>query len=153
MGRLLGGYGTRQVGRLRLFRYVPRAAAWASIAIIAYATLSRVAVVYQVYDTVAPVIAHPSVAHYVHFSHVAAYAVAGALFALAYPRRPILVGCIVVGAALALECLQTLTPDRHGTIDDAAEKILGGVAGIVLTYVALAASRRSGRRKLPMPTA
>lgn len=153
MGRPFGGSDTWVIDWTRMFRHLSLAAAWGSIAIIAYATLARVAVVYQVYDTVAPVIAHPSVAHYVHFSHVFAYAITGALFALAYPRRPILVGCIVVGAALALEALQTLTPDRHGTIDDAAEKVLGGVAGIALTYVALAASRRSKQRKPPMPAA
>jgi VanZ family protein len=151
MGRLLGGCDTPVISWACMFRYVLLATAWGSIAVIAYATLSRVAVVYQIYDTVAPVIANPSVAHYVHFSHVAAYAVAGALFALAYPNRPILVGCIVAGAALTLEYLQTLTPDRHGTLNDAAEKILGGVAGIALIYVVLAASRRFVWRKLRTP--
>jgi len=29
-----------------------------------------------------------------------------------------------------LEYLQTLTPDRHGTLVDASEKIIGGVLGI-----------------------
>jgi VanZ family protein len=34
--------------------------------------------------------------------------------------------------AALLEILQTLTPDRHGTLIDALEKMAGGAAGILL---------------------
>ena len=56
----------------------------------------------------------------------------GALFGFAYPRRPILACCIVFGGAALLETLQTLTPDRHGTLADAVEKMAGGASGIYL---------------------
>jgi VanZ family protein len=108
------------------------ATAWASIAVIAYATLSRVGVVYNVYERVAPLANRPSISSYVHFEHVLAFAVAGLLFGLAYPRSIILVCCIVFGAAALLEILQTLTPDRHGTVFDALEKMAGGATGIMV---------------------
>jgi VanZ family protein len=108
------------------------AVAWVSIAVIAYATLSRVGTVYNVYERVAPLVNRPSISSYVHFEHVLAFAVAGLLFGLAYPRSTILVYCIVFGAAALLEILQTLTPDRHGTMLDALEKMAGGATGIMI---------------------
>lgn len=113
-----------------MYRYFFAAAAWSAIAVIAYATLSRVEVVYNVYETLAPVFAGPSVANYVHFEHVLAYAAVGLLFTLAYPHRMLFVCCIVFGSATALEIFQTMTPDRHGTLHDAMEKIAGGAVGI-----------------------
>jgi VanZ family protein len=98
-------------------------AAWAFLAFIAYATLS-------------PIQARPSVAN-ADLEHVAAFAVAGSLFYLAYPRRIFLVCLMVLGGAMLLEYLQTLTPDRHGTLFDASEKIAGGVLGICAARVAL----------------
>ena len=38
----------------------------------------------------------------------------------------------MIGGAASLEIAQALTPDRHGTLMDALEKIVGGAAGIVL---------------------
>jgi VanZ family protein len=108
------------------------AAAWASIAVIAYATLSRVGTVYNLYERVAPLVNRPSISSYVHYEHVLAFAVAGLLFGVAYPRSTILVCCIVLGAAALLEILQTLTPDRHGTLFDALEKMAGGATGILV---------------------
>jgi VanZ family protein len=37
-----------------------------------------------------------------------------------------------MGAAVLLEILQTLTPDRHGTLVDAVEKMAGAGLGIIL---------------------
>ena len=54
----------------------------------------------------------------------------GALFAFAYPRRTFFVCCVVFSSAVVLECLQTLTPYRHGTSIDAIEKISGAALGI-----------------------
>jgi hypothetical protein len=64
--------------------------------------------------------------------HIIAFGLLGALFTFAYPKRLLLVSCIVLGGALLLEIAQTLTPDRHGTLIDALEKIAGGAGGIVL---------------------
>jgi VanZ family protein len=93
-------------------------AAWISLGYIAFATLS-------------PMSGRPHVAG-VHFEHIVAFTVLGLLFFLAYPQRAILVCVIVFGSAALLEVLQLLTPDRHGRLADAVEKIAGGAAGIVV---------------------
>jgi VanZ family protein len=98
-------------------------AAWAFLAFIAYATLSPI--------QARPVVANPNM------EHVAAFAVMGSLFCLAYPRHIIFVCLIVLGSAVLLEYLQTLTPDRHGTVVDALEKMAGGVLGIFAARMAL----------------
>jgi VanZ family protein len=108
------------------------AAAWASIAVIAYATLTHVGFVYSIYFQLSPILMRPEMRNYAHFEHLISFAVVGMLFTLAYPRRPFLVCCIVFGGAALLEFLQTLTPDRHGTLADALEKMAGGAAGIFL---------------------
>jgi len=114
-----------------IFRLIT-AAAWASIIIIAYATLAHVGFVYSIYFKLSPLLMRPEIRTYVHFEHIIAFAVVGALFSFAYPRRTLLVCCIVVGGAALLEILQTLTPDRHATMIDALEKMAGGAAGIVV---------------------
>jgi VanZ family protein len=92
--------------------------AWTSLIYIAFATL-------------APISERPHVAG-VHFEHVVAFAILGMLFFLTYPRQIVLVCVIVVGSAVLLEVLQMLTPDRHGRLTDAAEKIAGGAVGIAV---------------------
>jgi VanZ family protein len=74
----------------------------------------------------------PEMKTYAHLEHIIAFAVLGALFSFAYPRRPIFVCAIVLGGAALFEILQTLTPDRHGTMADALEKMAGGAAGILV---------------------
>jgi VanZ family protein len=44
---------------------------------------------------------------------------------------------VVPGSAVVLEFLQTLTPDRHGKLLDASEKVIGGFLGVFLAVVAL----------------
>ena len=106
-------------------------AAWIAIIAIAYATLTHVGFVYAIYFKLAPYLMQPAMRTYAHFEHVIAFAFLGTLFGFAYPKRPILVFTIVIGAAALLEILQTMTPDRHGTLIDALEKMAGGAAGIV----------------------
>lgn len=108
------------------------AAAWATVLIIAYATLTKVGFVYGIYFKLAPYLRHPAMQTYAHFEHVIAFALLGAIFTFAYPKRPLLVCFIVLGGAVLLEVAQTFTPDRHGTLIDALEKIAGGIVGIVL---------------------
>jgi glycopeptide antibiotics resistance protein len=55
----------------------------------------------------------------------------GFVFALAYPRRFVLVAAIVLGATALLEVLQLVTPSRHGGVTDVAVKLLGGSLGLV----------------------
>ena len=64
-------------------------------------------------------------------------AVLGALFAFAYPSRVIFVCSIVLISAVALEYLQTLTPDRHGRLLDAFEKLAGGALRIFAAHAIL----------------
>lgn len=110
--------------------------AWVAVIAIAFATLTRVGFVYDIYFKLAPILMRPDMRTYAHYSHIIAFALLGALFALAYPRRILLVGTIVLGGAVLLEIAQTITPDRHGTLTDAFEKIAGGVAGIFIVRAA-----------------
>jgi VanZ family protein len=109
------------------------AAAWASIIFIAYATLTHVGFVYSIYYKLAPFLMQPEIRNYAHIEHVLVFAIAGALFSFAYPRRTLLVCLIIFGSAGILEILQTMTPDRHGHIIDALEKMAGGAVGIFLS--------------------
>jgi VanZ family protein len=119
--------------------------AWTSIVIIAYFTLTRVGIAYSIYYRLSPYVMHPSLRTFAHFEHVIIFALFGASCSAAYPRRFLAVCCIVAGSAVALELLQTVTADRHGTIVDAFEKAAGGLFGAYLAKVALNAW---GRRAL-----
>lgn len=103
-------------------------AAWGSLAFITFATLSPIGLRPQVAD--------------VGYEHVAAFALTGLLFGLAYPRRIILVVALVLGSAILLEALQLLTPDRHGRLLDLQIKLAGGSVGIFNAWVAFKIYRR-----------
>jgi VanZ family protein len=118
------------------------AAAWLSIIFIAYATLAHVGFVYSKYISSFRRLMRPEMKNYAHFEHTFAFAIVGVLFCFAYPRRTILVCGIFSGGAVLLEILQTLTPDRHGTLVDALDKMAGGAVGI---FVARALQFRCSR--------
>jgi apolipoprotein N-acyltransferase len=61
-----------------------------------------------------------------------AVALVGFAFALAYPRRLWMVGLLVLGSTVLLELLQLVVATRHGRLDDALAKALGGIVGIGL---------------------
>jgi hypothetical protein len=82
-----------------------------------------------VFATLSPIGARPSLAS-PHLEHFAAFALIGLAFTLAYPNRVLLVVTLVLGAALGLEALQLLTPDRHARAMDAFVKALGSISGI-----------------------
>ena len=112
-------------------------AAWASLAVIAYATLSPVHIVYLGYEALKSAGAKPEIGAYIHFEHIAAFVAVGALFCIAYPRHTFLVCFLVLGAAALLETLQMLTPDRHGRLHDALEKMASGAIGVMGTKIVL----------------
>jgi VanZ family protein len=87
--------------------------------------------VFIVYATISPLQNRPTLPTSASLEHIAAFAVLGLLFCLAYPRHIVLVCLIVIGSAVLLEFAQLLTLDRHGRAQDAIEKMAGGVAGIV----------------------
>jgi len=105
-------------------------AAWGTVSLIGYATLTKVQFIYVVYGKVKPFLFGVDMATWAHMEHAIAFLTLGGLFALAYPRRTVLVSMIVIGSAIAFELLQTVTPDRHGTLFDASEKIIAGCVGI-----------------------
>jgi VanZ family protein len=100
-----------------MFQKLLKFAAWAGLCVIAYSTLS-------------PLGDRPILLTSSKLEHVAAFAVLGTLFCLAYPRRTLAVLLIVLGSAALLELLQLLTPDRHARTLDALQKIAGGAAGV-----------------------
>jgi hypothetical protein len=111
--------------------------AWASIVFIAYATLTRVGFVYSIYFKLAPFLMHIGMRKYAAVEHFVAFAVFGALFSIAYPKRFVTICCVVFGSVIALELAQTITPDRHGTVIDAIQKVSGGACGILSAKFAI----------------
>src|SRR3954453_2426813 len=65
-----------------------------------------------------------------------AYGLLGTLFFMAYPQHFLRVITLILVVASVLELLQHLTPDRHGHVADAGEKIVGGVAGASIARLA-----------------
>lgn len=93
--------------------------AWGMLAFIAYATLS-------------PIKDRPTLPTSPTYEHLFAFAVLGMLFSLAYPRRILFTGLLVIGSGIALEAAQIFLPSRHARLQDLAEKVIGGAAGIAL---------------------
>jgi hypothetical protein len=104
-----------------MFRKCLLAGAWIILAVIVFATLS-------------PIGERPHLGN-VGVERFGAFAAAGLLFGLAYPKRFWLVLTLVVGTAVLLEAMQRLTPDRHGEIPDAFVKLAGGAFGVGMSFV------------------
>jgi hypothetical protein len=82
----------------------------------------------------------------VGWEHGVAFGLLGGCWGFAFPRRAIQVTLVLVLAAIILEVGQNFVPGRHARVIDAATKIAGGCAGIVLAqFVRRLASRRLGR--------
>jgi hypothetical protein len=120
-----------------MFQKLVIGAAWGSVAVLAFATLTHVGFVYSIYYELAPLLMWPAMRSYAHAEHIIAFAFFGALFCFAYPKRIIFVSVVVFSSAVILEYLQTMTPDRHGTPIDAFEKIVGGTLGILAARAVL----------------
>jgi len=109
-----------------MFRTVTATAAWTTLAFIAYVTLC-------------PLNERPEVDFdlFSHPEHYLAFAVAGSLFGLAYPRQMLFVCIVVLGSAVLLELSQLLTLDRHARVIDAVRKIIGGAIGVAIARLAI----------------
>jgi VanZ family protein len=92
---------------------------------------------FVVVSTISPINLRPTLHIRSGIEHLAAFAVLGAAFCIAYPRRMGLVCLIVLGSAVLLELVQLLTPDRHARIHDAIVKMGGGVLGIAASRAML----------------
>jgi hypothetical protein len=99
-----------------------RIAAWLLLAGLIFVTLSPI--------NLRPISPLPT-----QFERAIALAVVGIGFALAYPRRLILVAVIVLGATVLLEVLQLMSPSRHGRFIDVAVKLVGASTGIAAGWV------------------
>ena len=129
---------TRLNGKLRGVIVV---AAWVSVAAVVYATLSKLELVYRLYYLLAPFLNYPSMRTYATIEHLAAYGMVGLLFCAVYPRSLLRVCFFLFLFIVGLEVLQTVTPDRHGTLRDAVEKMIGAATGAVLMTAALSWKR------------
>jgi hypothetical protein len=89
----------------------------------------------------------PVASHNPAYERFVAFAIVGILFGL--PRASFHGAVIVVGAAIALEGLQHLTPDRHGRLVDLLEKASGGLLGVL---IAVAVSRYLAALSARSPT-
>lgn len=94
-----------------------RIAAWLLLAGLIFVTLSPI--------NLRPISPLPT-----QLERAIALAVVGAAFALAYPRRLLLVAVIVLVATVLLEVLQLVSPSRHGRVIDVAVKLVGASVGI-----------------------
>lgn len=112
-------------------------AAWASVAGVVYVTLSQLELIYRLYYFLAPFLNYPSMRTYATMEHLVAYAIVGMLFCAVYPRYALRVCFLLFLLIAGLEATQLLTPDRHGTLRDAIEKMVGGATGVFLVTVAL----------------
>ena len=134
------------------FSRLAQAIAWMTIATIAYLTLAHVGLVYSIYFKLSPWLLNIGIKKYAAIEHFVAFAMLGALFCCAYPNRIFIVCFIVCGSAIGLEFMQTMTPDRHGTLVDALQKISGGLFGILTAKAALnfrqSKPGQNGRRPL-----
>lgn len=104
-----------------------RLAAWILVALIVVVTLVPIGL--------RPVVtANPSI------ERIAAYALAGLLMMVGYPRRrlQVLIGSVLLAGGL--EAAQTLTSTRHGRVEDflvkAGAALAGAVAGLAVAAVA-----------------
>jgi VanZ family protein len=94
-----------------------KAAAWAMIAFIIYATL-------------VPLGLRPTMRGFSpDIERFAAYAIASTLLVLAYPRHPLRIALVITAIAVLLESLQLLLPDRDARAMDAVIKVIGGLVG------------------------
>ena len=116
----------RKIRRLVIF------AAWACLAAIMVMTLSKLNLIYRLYYLLAPFLNHPSMRTYATMEHLTAYAIVGILFAAVYQRSALRLCIFLFFCIACLEMMQTFIPERHGTIRDAVEKMLGGAGGVLL---------------------
>lgn len=104
---------------LRHIRKIALIGGCAALAAVAMATLS-------------PIQMRPISALPVSVERFAAFAVVGIAFALALPRRPLLLLTLIVTCAGTLEWLQNVLPDRHGRFEDFLVKASGVVIGVAI---------------------
>jgi hypothetical protein len=70
-----------------------------------------------------------------NYEHFLAFGLTGLVYALAYPKRLVILLTQGVVFALALELLQIPLPSRHARLGDFAVDALAGCGGMVVAYL------------------
>src|SRR6476620_1147803 len=113
---------------------IARIAAWLLVAAIVVMTLGP--------PTVRPVSGFNR-----SLEHVAAFALLGLAFGLAYPNKRMLLALIGVTVAALLETLQLVVPGRHAYFADFVINAAGACGGLVVAALLYGLRRRYGRAK------
>ncbi|MBL8599195.1 MAG: hypothetical protein JNL14_15790 [Devosia sp.] len=90
-----------------------------------------------VFATLSPIDMRPSSPLPTQLERAVALMAVGFVFALAYPRRIVLVAAIVLGSTVLLEVLQLASASRHGRLIDVAVKLTGASAGLLAGWLLL----------------
>ena len=106
---------------IEFVRIAAGAAAWGSLAFVAFVTLS-------------PLELRPVVGG-LGFEHIGAFAIVGMLFGIAYPKKMPTIMIVIAVAAISLEAAQHLVPGRHGRAVDLIAKLFGGGIGVATAAV------------------
>lgn len=106
-----------------------RVAPWLVLACIVFWTLGPV--------NDRPVFGHPQLERF------AAYFCLGALLAAGYPKRWAWTAVFISALAIGIELAQLFIPGRDAGVQDAAAKVLGGLAGVLLA-VGLTRAKQGG---------
>lgn len=86
------------------------------------------------FSTVSPIGLRPHTLITVDIDRAGAYALAGLVFVLAYPRHWKAIGLLLVIAALGFEYMQEFSPTRHARLHDALIKAGGAMLGVAMGY-------------------
>ncbi|MCG2631502.1 VanZ family protein [Bradyrhizobium sp. WYCCWR 13023] len=101
------------------------------LALIAYATLARLA-------GRPALMGHHEAYWAVVIERFSAYGLLGFLLSFLLPGRFITAGALVVAVAMGLELLQALTLDRDPGLLDVLQKTAGGIVGVIFAQTVLA---------------
>lgn len=85
-----------------------------------------------IFATLSPNDLRPRIGESADVERFLAYAALCGAFVFAYPQRCPRVLCLILVGGGALEAIQNLLPDRHGTLFDFGTKAFGSIAGAVI---------------------
>ena len=103
---------------LLLIQRIARVACWLLVGAIFFVTF-------------APVRFRPQTGH-AYLERSGAFFLLGATLLLSYPKRGLMMAAVVLAIAVGSEGLQAFIPTRDARPADAAEKALGGLAGVAV---------------------
>ncbi|MEO6013994.1 MAG: hypothetical protein ABIQ30_10480 [Devosia sp.] len=87
-----------------------------------------------VFVTLSPINLRPISPLPTQLERALALAAVGFAFAIAYPKRIVLVALLVLGSTVLLELLQLVSPSRHGRLVDLIVKLIGAGFGMSLGW-------------------